>query len=152
MLPAGLPIVVTSTAEPRSASYEPRIPHLRRCKAQSRSASYQAVQLELTERHCLRVEGRKPLFCYKDNINEVKLHVRTNRMIILKEDVDLANLNVKNLTNDCKFVRRASGEIDLVREYNSVRIFDHYWDRGIKILKIWHSGGTRNPKFQQPEF
>jgi hypothetical protein len=73
-------------------------------------------------------------------------------MIILKEDVDLATLNVKNLTNDCKFVRRATGEIDLVREYNSVRVFDFYWDKGIKILKIWHSGGTRNPKFQQPEF
>ena len=73
-------------------------------------------------------------------------------MLILREDVDLATLNVRNLTNDCKFVRRVTGEIDLVREYNSVRIFDHYWDRGIKILKIWHSGGTRNPKFQQPEF
>jgi len=73
-------------------------------------------------------------------------------MQILKEDVDLALMNVKTLTNDCKFVRRTTGEIDLVRGYSSVRIFDYYWDRGIKILKIWHSGGTRNPKFQQPEF
>ena len=73
-------------------------------------------------------------------------------MLILKEDVDLADLNVKLLTNDCKFVRRTTGEIDLVRGYSSVKIFDYYWDRGIKILKIWHSGGTRNPKFQQPEF
>ena len=73
-------------------------------------------------------------------------------MQILKEDVDLADLNVKTLTNDCKFVRRTTGEIDLVRGYSSVKIFDYYWDRGIKILKIWHSGGTRNPKFQQPEF
>lgn len=73
-------------------------------------------------------------------------------MPILKEDVDLAALDVRNLTNDCKFVRRATGEIDLVREYSSVRIFDYYWDRGIKILKIWHCGGTRNPKFQKPEF
>ena len=73
-------------------------------------------------------------------------------MQILKEDIDLANLNVKALTNDCKFVQRLSGEVDLVREYSSVRVFDYYWDRGIKIEKIWHSGGTRNPKFQQPEF
>jgi hypothetical protein len=74
------------------------------------------------------------------------------RMQILREDVDLATLNPRNLTNDCKFVRRDTGEIDLVREYNSVRVFDYYWDRGIGILRIWHSGGTRNPKFQQPEF
>jgi hypothetical protein len=73
-------------------------------------------------------------------------------MKVLKEDVDIAMLVPKQLTNDCKFVRRATGEIDLVREYNSVRVFDYYWDRGIKILKIWHSGGTRNPKFQEPEF
>ncbi len=73
-------------------------------------------------------------------------------MKILKEDVDLASLQPRNLTNDCKLVRRATGEVDLVREYNSVRIFDHYWDRGIRILRIWHAGGSRNPKFQEPEF
>jgi hypothetical protein len=73
-------------------------------------------------------------------------------MKVLKEDVDIAMLVPKQLTNDCKFVRRATGEIDLVRCYKAVRIFDYYWDRGIKILKIWHSGGTRNPKFQEPEF
>lgn len=73
-------------------------------------------------------------------------------MLILKEDVDLASMNPRSLTNDCKFVLRSSGEIDLVREYSSVRIFDFYWDRCIKIQKIWHAGGTRNPKFQQPEF
>jgi hypothetical protein len=72
-------------------------------------------------------------------------------MQILREDVDLAMVDPKKLTNDCKFVRRASGEIDLVRSYSSVKIFDYYWDRGIKILRIWHSGGTRNPKFQEPE-
>ena len=72
-------------------------------------------------------------------------------MQILRENVDLAMVDPKKLTNDCKFVRRASGEIDLVRSYSSVKIFDYYWDRKIKILKIWHSGGTRNPKFQEPE-
>jgi len=73
-------------------------------------------------------------------------------MQVLREDVDLATMNAKTLTNDCKLVRKANGEIDLVREYSSVRVFDHYWDRGIKIEKIWHAGGTRNPKFQQPEW
>jgi hypothetical protein len=73
-------------------------------------------------------------------------------MKVLKEDVDIAMLVPKKLTNDCKFVRRATGEIDLVRCSKASLIFDYYWDRGIKILKIWHSGGTRNPKFQEPEF
>jgi hypothetical protein len=73
-------------------------------------------------------------------------------MLVLKEDVDLSTMNPRSLTNDCKFVKRENGYVDLVREYSSVRIFDHYWDRGIKIEKIWHAGGTRNPKFQQPEF
>jgi len=72
-------------------------------------------------------------------------------MQILREDVDLTTLNPRNLTNDCKIVQRASGEVDLVREYSSVRIFDYYWDRGIKLKAILHAGGTRNPKFQQPD-
>jgi hypothetical protein len=73
-------------------------------------------------------------------------------MEILRKGVDLAELDAKKLTNDCKFVRRSNGTVDLIREYSSVRIFDFYWDQGIRILKIWHAGGTRNPKFQSPEF
>lgn len=73
-------------------------------------------------------------------------------MQILREDVDLESLDIKKLTNDCKLVRRRNGSVDLVREYSSVRVFDFYWDRGIKITKIWHAGGSRNPKFQSPEF
>jgi hypothetical protein len=72
--------------------------------------------------------------------------------MILKEDIDLSSFSVKGLTNDCKFVRKKYGEVDLVREYSSVKVFDHYWDRGVKIEKIWHAGGSRNPKFQEPEF
>ncbi len=72
-------------------------------------------------------------------------------MQILREDVDLAMLDEKKLTNDCKLVRRANGQVDLARG-RAVHIFDHYWDRGIKLLRIWHAGGNRNPKFQQPEF
>lgn len=73
-------------------------------------------------------------------------------MLILREDVDLESLNRKRLTNDCKLVRRRDGSVDLVREYSSVRIFDFYWDRGIRISRIWHAGGSRNPKFESPEF
>lgn len=72
-------------------------------------------------------------------------------MQVLREDVDIKTINPRNLTNDCKFVRRVTGEIDLVKEISSVRVFDYYWDRGIKIARMWHAGGTRNPKFQQPE-
>ncbi len=71
--------------------------------------------------------------------------------MVLSADIDLAMIDPRKLTNDCKFVRRADGTIDLVRSYNSVKVFDYYWDRSIKILRIWHAGGTRNPKFQEPE-
>lgn len=72
-------------------------------------------------------------------------------MQLLRSDLDPKEINPRNLTNDCKYVERANGRIDLVREFSSVRIFDHYWDQGIRIKRIWHAGGTRNPKFQQPE-
>lgn len=72
-------------------------------------------------------------------------------MEILRENVDREAINHQMLTNDCKFVQRNTGEIDIVREYSHVRIFDHYWDRGIEIAKIWHAGGPLNPKFQTPE-
>jgi hypothetical protein len=73
-------------------------------------------------------------------------------MQILRRDVDLDSFDHRKLTNDCKCVRRTDGTIDIVREYSSVRIFDFYWDQGIRITRIWHAGGTRNPKFQEPEF
>lgn len=72
-------------------------------------------------------------------------------MQILRKDLDLAQLDPKKLTNDCKLVRLKNGTIDLVRSYSSTKVFDYYWDRGVKILKIWHAGGSRNPKFQEPE-
>ena len=72
-------------------------------------------------------------------------------MEILKKDLDVAELDPKKLTNDCKLVRRMNRTIDLVKSHSSVKVFDFYWDQGIKIAKIWHAGGTRNPKFQQPE-
>jgi hypothetical protein len=72
-------------------------------------------------------------------------------MQLLKPDIDLKEVNPRNLTTDCKLVEKADGRIDLVRGYSSVRIFDYYWDQGIRISRIWHAGGTRNPKFQEPE-
>jgi hypothetical protein len=72
-------------------------------------------------------------------------------MKVLKEDICTADVNPKNLTTDCKFVKRETGEVDLVRAKAMVHVFDYYWDRAIKILKIWHAGGTRNPKFMEPE-
>ena len=72
-------------------------------------------------------------------------------MKVLKEDVEISEVNPRNLTTDCKFVQRTSGEIDLVRAKAAVHVFDYYWDRDIKITRIWHTQGTRNPKFQEPE-
>jgi hypothetical protein len=72
-------------------------------------------------------------------------------MQLLRSDLDPKEINPRNLTNDCKYVERVNGRVDLVKEFSSVRIFDHYWDQGIRIKRIWHAGGTRNPKFQQPE-
>jgi hypothetical protein len=72
-------------------------------------------------------------------------------MRLLRADLDPNEIDSRNLTNDCKYVERVNGRIDLVREFSSVRIFNHYWDQGIRIKRIWHAGGTRNPKFQEPE-
>ena len=72
-------------------------------------------------------------------------------MKILKKDVEISEINPRNLTTDCKFVSRTTGEIDLVCAKAMVHVFDDYWDRGVKITRIWHAGGTRNPKFQQSE-
>jgi hypothetical protein len=72
-------------------------------------------------------------------------------MKILKEDVAIQDVNPRNLTSDCKFVRRATGEVDIVRAKAMVHVFDYYWDKAICITKIWHTGGTRNPKFMEPE-
>jgi len=100
----------------------------------------------------LKTQGGQPPFSTISTTfrGKITLHSKI-RMELLRKDVDLAELDVKKLTNDCKLVRRANGTIDLVRSYSSVKVFDHYWDQGIRILKIWHAGGTRNPRFQNPE-
>ena len=72
-------------------------------------------------------------------------------MKVLKEDIDISSINPRNLTTDCKFVKRETGEVDIVSAKAVVHVFDYYWDKGIKITRIWHALGIRNPKFQEPE-
>lgn len=69
---------------------------------------------------------------------------------ILREDVDPGGIHPRDLTTDCYFVRRADGQVDVARGA-MVRIFDTYHDLGIALRRIWHAGGRRNPKFQEPE-
>jgi len=73
-------------------------------------------------------------------------------MQLLRENVNLSEINSTTLTNDCKFVKRVSGQIDLVKCTSSSKVFDHYWDLGIHLAAIWQAGGSRNPKFEEPEF
>jgi len=69
---------------------------------------------------------------------------------ILKEDVKVSEINYKSLTTDCMFVHLQDGQVDIARSSSMVEIFDTYHDSGKKVVKIEHSGGCRNPKFQQP--
>lgn len=71
-------------------------------------------------------------------------------MKILKEDVETSEINYKSLTTDCMFVHLDDGQIDIVRSTSKVEVFDHYYDSGKKVVRIEHSGGCRNPKFQEP--
>jgi hypothetical protein len=70
---------------------------------------------------------------------------------ILKENVDPDDILPGNLTTDCYFVYQEGGQIDLVRSYKMVDIFDEYHDRGISLQRISISGGTRNPKVSDPQ-
>lgn len=70
---------------------------------------------------------------------------------MLVEDIDPNSLNLKKLTNDCYLVVRKNGRKDIVRAKKMVDVFDFYHDLGISLSKIDFAGGTRNPKFQEPE-
>lgn len=74
-----------------------------------------------------------------------------SRCEVLQEDIDPAILDRKGLTNDCKLVTHQDGQVDIVRCWKAVDIFDYYYDRCIKLKDIRHAGGSKNPKFQQPE-
>jgi ribulose kinase len=69
---------------------------------------------------------------------------------IIKEDVIPSDIPSKTLTSDCHFVTRICGQVDVVRGVGMVKIFDYYYDKGIKIKSIDVSGGQRNPKLMEP--
>ena len=69
---------------------------------------------------------------------------------ILKKDIVRNEILSKQLTTDCHFVTKIDGNIDIVRGVSMVKIFDYYYDQGIKITSIEVSGGQLNPKMQEP--
>jgi ribulose kinase len=69
---------------------------------------------------------------------------------IIKENVIPNDIPIKDLTSDCHFVTRICGQVDVVRGVGMVKIFDYYYDKGIKIKAIDVSGGQRNPKLMEP--
>ena len=69
---------------------------------------------------------------------------------ILKSDVVKEDISKKALTTDCHFVTKMDGNIDIVRGVSMSKIFDHYWDKGVKIKSIEVCGGQLNPKMQEP--
>ena len=70
---------------------------------------------------------------------------------ILKEQVWPDEIHPRQLTNDCYYVHRSDGQIDIARAGKMVEVFDVYHDLGILLTRIKHAGGRRNPKFQEPE-
>jgi hypothetical protein len=70
---------------------------------------------------------------------------------ILKEQVSPGDIHPRQLTNDCYYVHRVDGQVDIARAGKMVEVFDVYHDLGILLTRIEHSGGRRNPKFQEPE-
>jgi hypothetical protein len=74
---------------------------------------------------------------------------------IIGEHVDLTALDKGCLTNNVYAIRYAEEDsdrewVDLVQG-RMVDIFDAYYDIGCSVRRIWHAGGTRNPKFQTSE-
>jgi len=69
---------------------------------------------------------------------------------IVKEDAILSEIKTSDLTTDCHFVHREGGKVDIVCSQTMVQIFDHYYDKGIKLTQIVVSGGKLNPKLSEP--
>jgi hypothetical protein len=69
---------------------------------------------------------------------------------VVKEGVDPRLISPKNLTNDCYFVCRADGTVDIARAGKMVEVFDTYHDLGIVLSRIAHAGGRLNSRFQEP--
>lgn len=70
---------------------------------------------------------------------------------VIAQNIQLWEIDPKRLTTDCYTVIHKDGTVDVVKG-KMVSIFDQYHDAGIKLQKIEHSGGVRNPKNQEPEW
>lgn len=70
---------------------------------------------------------------------------------ILREDIDPTSIHPRDLTTDCYFVHRIDGQVDIAKAGGMVHVFDTYHEFGIKLRRIIHAGGRRNPKFQEPQ-
>lgn len=55
---------------------------------------------------------------------------------ILAENIDMGDVEVRNLPSDCHTVVRDDGVTDMVLAEKRVDIFDLYHDLGIKLKKI----------------
>jgi ABC-type uncharacterized transport system ATPase subunit len=73
-----------------------------------------------------------------------------SKVEVLAEDVDPKKVNVRNLTNDCMFVYLDDDSVFLVKSKSMVAVFDQFHDQGHTVVRISHSGGSLNPKFQTP--
>ena len=71
-------------------------------------------------------------------------------IIIVKENVKVSIINLKDLTTDCHYVYYGDDKVDIVRAQTMAMIFDYYYDKGIKLKKIEVSGGKLNPKLCKP--
>ena len=69
---------------------------------------------------------------------------------VLKEDIIPTDVPARQMTTDCHFVHRTDGKIDIVRGQSMVKIFDYYYDKGLKLSKIEVAGGQLNPKLCEP--
>lgn len=78
-----------------------------------------------------------------------------NKIRVVGEDVEIGQVDVKFLTNDCYGITYSEEEggrlmTDIVKG-RRVDIFDAYYDLGMKIKSIFMVGGRRNPKNSEPE-
>jgi hypothetical protein len=73
-----------------------------------------------------------------------------SKVRVVKEDVNLYDIDPRKLTSDCMTVIRMDGIVDIVRSYKMVDVFDMYHDLGVRLKKIELCGGVLNPKNQKP--
>lgn len=78
-----------------------------------------------------------------------------NKIRVVGENLDISQIDVKYLTNDCYGItyseEEGGGLITDIVKGRRVDIFDAYYDLGMKIKQIFLIGGRRNPKILDPE-